>query len=61
MNFYDEEDRLATPAEACREHAENVGRDHADVAWILSPFDTWHRNPFYRGAPVPHPEDDHYD
>ena len=26
--------------------------------WILSQYDTWERNPYYQGPPVPHPEDD---
>lgn len=58
MYYYEpEEDRLATPAEACREYAYNVGRDCPDVAWICTDFDTWERNPFYRGPEVSHPED----
>jgi hypothetical protein len=31
------------------------------VEYILSPYDTWHRNPFYTGEPGPHPEDTPYD
>ena len=50
------EDRLATPTEACREYARNVGVDHPDRPWILTDFDTWERNPFYHGPPAPHPE-----
>jgi hypothetical protein len=57
--FYDhEEDRLATPTEACREYARNVGAEQPDRAWILTDYDTWERNPFYHGPPAPHPEDD---
>lgn len=51
------DDRYATITDAVREHTFNVGRDHPDVAWILSPYDTWNRNPYYTGEPVPHPED----
>lgn len=47
MNYY---------REACREYALNVGRDNPDQAWIVTPLDTYERNPFYRGAPQPHPE-----
>ena len=28
-----------------------------DSQWILSPYDTWERNPHYRGEPQPHPEE----
>jgi len=52
-----EHDHIATPAEADREYAENVGRDNPKRAWILSDRDVWYRNPFYSGPPVPHPED----
>ena len=48
---------LATMSDAVREHARNVGMDNPDQAWILSPYDSWERNPCYRGPPVPHPED----
>lgn len=33
------------------------GADDPARAWILSPFDTWHENPFYVGPAVRHPED----
>ena len=42
-----DEDRLATPTEACREYARNYGMDHPDEEWILTDFDTWEHNPFY--------------
>lgn len=53
-----EDGPAATPAEAAREYAVNVGREHPDRAWILTPFDSWKPNPFYSGPPVRHPEDD---
>lgn len=56
-----EPDRVATPAEACKEFAWNYGMDHPDKAWLLSDYDTWEKNPHYKGPPVPHPEDDDYD
>lgn len=34
------------------------GTENPEQAWVLSDRDVWHRNPFYTGAPVPHPEDD---
>lgn len=42
---------------ADREYAENVGRERPECAWILSDRDVWYRNPFYKGPPMPHPED----
>jgi hypothetical protein len=47
---------LATPSEAAREYAWNVGADNPHRAWILTDYDSWESNPFYHGEPVPHPE-----
>ncbi|UIS25302.1 hypothetical protein [Erythrobacter phage vB_EliS-L02] len=44
-------------SEAVRQYAAAYGEEEPDKPWILSPFDTWERNPYYRGPPVPHPED----
>jgi hypothetical protein len=44
--------------EAVREYTRNVGQDRPDQEWILSPFDSWEKNPFYTGKPGRHPEDD---
>lgn len=44
--------------DAAREYARNVGMDNPDRAWILTDWDTWERNPFYQGPPVPHPEEE---
>lgn len=52
---------IATYYEACREYAENCGRERPQQAWILTPWDTWERNPFYSGPKVRHPEDDNYE
>jgi hypothetical protein len=49
-------DHIATMSEASREYARNTGYEHLDRAWILSPYDVWERNPYYVGAPQPHPE-----
>jgi len=43
---------------ALSQYASAHGADDAEAAWVLTPFDTWERNPYYTGAPVPHPEDD---
>lgn len=37
------------------------GADEPTREWILSPYDTWEKNPFYVGAPGRHPEDDYGD
>jgi len=70
MLFYTEEQYeealtpLATQSDACREYARNVGVAHSNLAWILTDYDTWEKNPYYVGPPVPHPEEDadsHYE
>lgn len=57
--FYHDDDHteLATPTEACREYARNVGAERPEDAWILTDWDTWEPNPYYHGPAVPHPED----
>lgn len=45
----DGDGNLATPTEACREYARTVGADRPERPWILTDFDTWERNPYYRG------------
>lgn len=42
---------LATPADACREYARNVGSERPDCRWILTDYDTWESNPYYSGPP----------
>lgn len=50
MPWNDEmEDRFATPQEACREYAANVGREDRARPWVLTDYDTWEPNPFYVG------------
>ena len=53
----DPPDHMATPAEADREYATNVGAMNPQRAWILSDRDVWYHNPYYSGPPVPHPND----
>lgn len=57
--MYREDDRLATPSEACREWAWNVGQEprYADQQWLLTDYDTWERNPHYHGPAQEHPYD----
>jgi len=60
MGLEDQEvDHIATPDEAMREFAQNVGGDdsYKDRAWILTDYDVWVRNPHYSGPPQRHPED----
>jgi hypothetical protein len=49
--------RVPTWTEVCREYAANAGGDRPEQAWILTPWDTWERNPAYSGvfADAPHP------
>ena len=60
---YDEEmnSRLATPSDAIREYTYNYGMDNPDMEWIVSPYDTWERNPYYTGKPGPHSEEYDYE
>lgn len=37
------------------------GAERPDEAWILSDYDTWHRNPHYTGPEQRHPEDYGFD
>ena len=37
------------------------GSERPDQAWILSDYDTWHKNPFYTGPETRHPEDYGFD
>ena len=55
-DFDNERDEPMTTADAVRHWVYAVGADWSREAWILSPYDTWERNPHYRGFPVPHPE-----
>ena len=52
---------LATYAEAFKEYARNAGQEAPEQAWILTPWDTWERNPAYSGPPQRHPEDEYSD
>ena len=46
-------------AMALREYAGTHGADNDQHEWILSPFDSWEKNPHYTGKPGPHPESDY--
>ena len=49
-------DRFSTWSEAVTEFAFNAGRDRPDIQWLLTDYDTWIRNPFYRGPEQIHPD-----
>lgn len=51
-------EHMATPGEAAKEYARNAGMDFPERAWILTPWDTWEKNPSYTGPSRPHPEDE---
>ena len=41
---------------AVRQWAQVAGERRPDQAWLLHDRDIWVANPWYRGAPEPHPE-----
>jgi len=43
---------------AIAEYASAYGVTDTTSAWVLTPFDSWERNPHYVGLRIPHPEDD---
>ena len=47
--------------EAVRQWVWEIGQDRTDCEWLCSPYDSWERNPHYRGEPGRHPEDDLYE
>lgn len=42
---------------AVSDYAHVYGAEHPEREWILTPFDTWERNPYYTGKPGSHPDD----
>lgn len=52
---------MSIQSEADQQYAFEAGRERRDSAWILSDRDVWYRNPFYRGPPQPHPDDEPLD
>lgn len=48
---------MTTISEAVREWAWIVGQDCPQDAWLLTSYDSWERNPHYRGIAVDHPEE----
>jgi hypothetical protein len=56
LNYDDEFEQPYSIEATIKQWAFDVGRDRPDVAWLLSPYDTWETNPFYKGEPQPNPE-----
>lgn len=59
MNVDEEEDRAGqfdTPMQAVAQWARVAGERQPGRAWLSHDRDVWVANPWYRGAPVPHPE-----
>ena len=62
---HERDDALAQEAMALGDYNSMATRQYADAhgsvdtaaAWILTPFDSWERNPHYVGPAMPHPED----
>lgn len=52
---------LREGSESLREFAHNAGMDNPDREYLLDDRDVWVKNPFYRGEPGLHPEDDRED
>lgn len=48
-------------SEALSGYAADRGALDTEREWISSPFDTWHRNPYFKGTPGRHPEADYDD
>jgi len=48
-------------AQADRQYAETAGSERRQQAWILSDRDVWYPNPYYKGPPQPHPDDERWD
>lgn len=60
MNYY-EETNYGTEQDRVDQYTSVYGAEKTDCQWILSPFDTWERNPHYNGPDQGHPEDDYYE
>jgi hypothetical protein len=63
FNIYQEiQDGIpSSEAEWNQAEAEEIGCHHQDRPWILTGYDVWMPNPFYKGPAIPHPEEDYPD
>jgi hypothetical protein len=55
----DEYTNYGTEQDRVDQYTYVYGAERADEQWILSPYDTWERNPHYTGPDQGHPEDDY--
>jgi hypothetical protein len=58
MNDY-EYTNYGTDQDRVDQYTSVYGAERTDSQWILSPYDTWERNPYYTGPDQGHPEDDY--
>lgn len=60
MRYSDEYDQVATHRDAMREFAATVGDEdcYRNEQWILTDYDVWVKNPYYRGPDQGYPEDE---
>jgi len=56
---YEDTDEVSSALEWDRAEAYQLGEENPDRPWVLTDRDIWHPNPFYKGPPVPHPEDNY--
>ena len=56
IHLDDKDFRYSTDGEWDQAAAIEIGAANPERAWICTDRDVWHRNPFYNGLPVPHPE-----
>lgn len=60
FEHYDDEGfTYSTDTEWDRAEAYQLGELYPERAWIFTDRDVIHANPFYKGPPVPHPDDYH--
>jgi len=59
MDYEDRDFHYSSDTEWDRAEAYELGALNPDRAWISTGRDVWHKNPFYHGPPVRHPEDDY--
>ncbi len=56
MGFPEEHFEYSSDTDWDNAEASELGAKHPEKCWILTDRDVWHRNPYYQGPDVPHPE-----
>jgi len=51
----------ASDTELDRAEADEIGYANPDDCWVSTNRDVWHKNPYFKGYPTPHPESFGYD